>query len=69
MVMMLALVPSWVVTRTTGPDSSSVKALLRFNSRMGAPPVGQGRLFARLEISEIIEFSISGLDLSIPEVD
>jgi hypothetical protein len=51
---------------------------------MGAPPVGQGRLFAgesrpclphvgrfgaRLEISEIIEFSISGLDLSIPEVD
>jgi len=31
MVMMLFFLPSLVVTRTTGPDSINVKALLSFN--------------------------------------
>jgi hypothetical protein len=39
MVMMLAFFPSWVVTRTTGPDSIRVKALFSFNWRMAAPPI------------------------------
>jgi len=31
MVMMLFFLPSWVVTRTTGPDSIRVKARFSFN--------------------------------------
>jgi len=38
MVMTLLLSPSWVVTRTTGPGSIRVKALLNFNWRMEVSP-------------------------------
>src|SRR5512137_1207898 len=37
MVMMLSFCPSWVVTRTTGPDSIRVKALLKFSVGMRSP--------------------------------
>jgi hypothetical protein len=48
-VMILDFCPSLVVTRTTGPDSIRVKALLSLNSRMGVPrdipfPDGQANL-------------------------
>jgi len=37
-VITLFFLPSWVVTKTTGPGSSKVNALLHFNCRMRAPP-------------------------------
>ncbi len=44
--MMLFFCPSWVVTRTTGPGSIRVKALLSFNFRMrasGDVPLADGQ--------------------------
>src|ERR1039458_5570220 len=46
MVMMLSFRPSCVVTRTTGPDSISVKALTRFRGRMRAGVIVRGVLEA-----------------------